>query len=97
MEIGAERQKYFKALASQRARHIFRADGACNERSRLEEVPPLSSRPELASKLRPVSYTGSPADDWKLLIHLLRPGSRGIAELLRPDPLPRLTVREPKD
>jgi hypothetical protein len=56
MESGVERQKYFKALASQRARHTFRADGACNERSR-EELPPLSSRPELASKLRPVSYT----------------------------------------
>jgi hypothetical protein len=93
MESG---RKYFKALASQRARHTFRTDGACNGRSRLEELPPLSSRPELA-KLRPVSYTGSPANDWKLLIHLLRPGSRGIAELLRPDPLPRLTVREPKD
>jgi hypothetical protein len=58
MDSGVERQKYFKALAAQRARHTFRADGACRDHGRLEEFPAFSSRPELSSKLRPVSYTG---------------------------------------
>ena len=78
------------------ARHSFPADGACRGRTRLEEVPALSSRPELASKLRPVSHTGGS----RLLQKLEVTGSPSFggvfAELLEPGLLASLIAQVEK-
>ena len=78
------------------ARHSFPADGVCRGRTRLEDVPALSSRPELASKLRPVSHTGGS----RLLQRLEVTGSLsfggGFAELLKPGLLASLIVQVEK-
>jgi hypothetical protein len=58
MDSGVERQKYFKALAAQRARHTFRADGACRGRGRLEEFPAFEFASRIGVKASPCELHG---------------------------------------
>jgi hypothetical protein len=77
-------------------RHCFRADGGWGGRTRLEEVPTLSSRPELASKLRPVSHTDGSRLLQKLEVTGLPSFGGVFAELLKPGLLASLIAQVEK-